>query len=81
MTVKTPLEARLYAALHRIAREYMTVEQMERQAEKEYGLSPYEGVAMAYDNLQSEARDAIKGVRFPKPKATPASTDQPSEAR
>jgi hypothetical protein len=70
-TVTTPLEARLYAALKRIT-QYMTVEQMERRAEKEYGLSPYEGLGMAYDNLQSEARDAIRGVRMPKPK--PAAT-------
>lgn len=80
MTVKTPLEARLYTALKRIT-QYDSPERMRRESEKAFGLDYEEALGYAYDNIQGEARDAIKGVRFPKPKATPAPTDQQSEAQ
>ena len=62
-------EQRYYDALKRIAKAYMTTEQLQRRAEKMYGVSYHEALEMTYDNIQQEAIDAIRGKRRPK---TPA---------
>ena len=58
---------RMYDALRRIT-AYMSPDQLRRRAEKEYGLPYEEALEMAYENIQSEARVAIKGMRRPKEK-------------
>ena len=58
-------EQRYYDALKSIARDYMTIEQMERDA-KNIGCSPSEYVEMAYENIKALAESAIKGKRRPK---------------
>jgi hypothetical protein len=55
-------EARFRFALLRITK-YMRPEQLRRAAEKQYGLSYEESLEMAYENLQGEARAALKGYR------------------
>lgn len=60
------LEIKLYTALHRIANDYMTSEQLHRRSPKMYGLDGSEAIEMAYDNILLEAKAAIKGVRKPK---------------
>lgn len=58
-------ETLYFDTLKRINR-YMTTEQLQRRAEKEYGVSYHEALEMAYDNIQAEAADAIRGKRRPK---------------
>ena len=45
-------EQRYYDALKRIAKAYMTTEQLQRRAEKMYGVSYHEALEMTYDNIQ-----------------------------
>lgn len=56
---------RLYNALKRISK-YELPERLQRQAEKEYGLSYEEVLEMAYDNVLIEAKNALIGTRKPK---------------
>lgn len=58
-------EERFYRALKRIT-AYMPPEQLERNAEKQYGLDVAEAVRMAYENVIEEARSALRGYRRPK---------------
>src|SRR5690242_9462459 len=67
-TIKTPLEEKLYRALHRIARDYDTAERLMRTGEREYGISGQEALQYAYENIQEEAKFAIRNVRMPRPK-------------
>jgi hypothetical protein len=67
MSVET--EQRLYDALKRIT-AYMPPEKLEKVCEKKYGLERDEAIEMAYENVLSEAAQAIKGMQRPKPKAT-----------
>lgn len=54
---------RMRIALKRIATRYMTLKQIERDAEKRIGLSYREVLEMAYENIRDDARDAVRGVR------------------
>lgn len=49
--------------LLRINRCYMTPAEIQKKGEKMYGLSPEEVLEMAYENIQAEARHAVKGVK------------------
>ena len=53
----SPLELRLYTALKLIAKAYQTPAQIRRNRE---------ALEYAYENIQQEARNAIRGVRAPK---------------
>lgn len=53
----------MLVTLKRIAKAYQTPAQIIKGAEKDYGLSPEEVLEMAYENIQAEAKNAIKGVR------------------
>lgn len=59
---------RMYNALKRISQEYQTTDQLRRSSR---GLGPgyEESLEMAYENIQEEAKLAIKGVRISRPKA------------
>ncbi|TRM53252.1 hypothetical protein YH64_009125 [Achromobacter sp. LC458] len=54
---------RMRLALKRIATGYMTLKQIERDAEKRIGLSYGEVLEMAYENIRDDAREAVRGVR------------------
>lgn len=56
---------RYYDALRKIAKGYQTSDQLRRRA-GQYGLSHVEELEMAYENIQDEARFAIRGKRRPK---------------
>lgn len=49
--------------LKRISKGYQTSVQLRRESEGDYGLDFEEALEMAYDNLQSEASRASKGVK------------------
>ncbi|KVF22901.1 hypothetical protein WJ06_10100 [Burkholderia cepacia] len=49
-----------------IAKAYQTPAQIRRNSEKKYGLPYEEALEYAYENIQQEARNAIRGVRAPK---------------
>lgn len=65
--VTTDLEKRLWVALKRIT-QYQSVESLRRYARRDYGIDGEEAVEYAYENVLSEAKSAIKGVRISKPK-------------
>ena len=54
---------RMRTTLKRIANEYQTPDQLRRTAERGYGLHADEVIGYAYENIQSEAKFAVKGVR------------------
>lgn len=54
-----------YDTLRRIAKDYMTPEQMLRKSNAAYGLDFEETISMAYENIRQEAAAAIKGKRRP----------------
>ena len=60
-------EQRYYDALKRIAQDYQTADQLRRHA-GQYGLGFEEEIEMAYENMQHEAKNAIKGRRRPEVK-------------
>lgn len=50
------------ATLKRIA-SYQTPDQLQRNAECDYGLDASEVIVHAYENMQEEAKNAVKGIR------------------
>ncbi|CAM3934083.1 hypothetical protein [Achromobacter marplatensis] len=54
---------RMRLALKRISTGYMTLRQLERDAEKHLGLYYAEALEMAYENIRDDARKAVRGVR------------------
>jgi hypothetical protein len=68
MKPSTPLEIRLFDALKRIARDFMTPDQIRRDAEKECDGPGYEEyLEMSYENIQETAKRAVHGVRIKRP--------------
>ncbi len=61
-TCKTDLEQRLYDTLKRITR-YDTPERLKKYGERVYGASGEECVEMAYENVLSEAKQGLRGIR------------------
>jgi hypothetical protein len=57
-------EQRYYDVLKRIASGYQTSAKLRRNA-GQYGCSFEEEIEMAYENIQEEAKRAIKGQRRP----------------
>lgn len=55
-----------FDALRHIDKDFMTSDQLRRNAEKMYGLPFEEALEMAYDNMQDVARRAVRGKRRPK---------------
>lgn len=44
--------------------KYQSPERLRKSSEREYGLEYEEALEMAYENVLSEARDALKGARY-----------------
>lgn len=61
--VNTPLEIKLFDTLKRIAKQYMTPDQLRRDA-KNVGLDYEEYLEMSYENIQADAQRATHGVRI-----------------
>ena len=66
----------LHAVLKRIA-SYQTPAQLQRGAQREYGLPYEEALEYAYENVLSEAKSAVKTVRIPKPKTAESPETKP----
>lgn len=64
--MSTPLEIKLFDALKRIA-AYETPDRLHRHADKAYGIDGAEAIEYAYENVLSEAKHAVKGVRIRRP--------------
>ena len=58
---------RMRAALLQISKEYQTPAQLFRNGHEQYGLDYTETLEMSYENIQSDAKRAVKGVREAKP--------------
>lgn len=58
-------QRRMYDALKRIARGYQTPDQLRRNSERQYGLDYADVLEFAYENMQQDARNAIRGLRRP----------------
>jgi len=54
---------RMLYFLTRINKYYMTPAQIEKKGEKMYGLDSHEVLEMAYENIQAEAKHAVKGIK------------------
>lgn len=54
---------RMRETLRRIASEYQTPDQIRRDPANRFGLEVAEAIEMAYENIQEDAKTAIKGVR------------------
>lgn len=54
---------KMRAALKRIAHDYESPEDIEKHAEKKWGLPVDEAMRYAYDNVKAEAANAVRGVR------------------
>lgn len=54
------------ATLERIARGYQTPAQLRRSVGRDHGLDYEEGLEMAYENMQQEARVVLKRFRMPR---------------
>lgn len=67
MTTKTDKrlerEQRMYDALKRIAKDYMTLSQIRKDSGGALDYTEY--LEMAYDNIKAEAARVIKGQRRP----------------
>lgn len=54
---------KMRTALINIYKHYQTPDQISRTAEKQVGLSPKEVLEMAYENIQTLAKEAVKGIK------------------
>jgi len=54
---------RMWSALKMIAHQYETPDQLRRNVEKDHGVEYEEGLEMAYENIQTLAKAAVKHVR------------------
>ena len=58
---------RMYVSLRRIAKGFMTAAQIRRDAATgRLGLCFEEQLEIAYDNIQTEAKNGLHGIRWPK---------------
>lgn len=57
--------AQMYLALKRIL-AYQSPARMRKNSERDWGLNFEECIEMAYENIQQEARNGIRGVRRPR---------------
>jgi len=56
----------MYEALKAISKNYQTPDQLRKNSEKQYGLDYEEALEMSYENIQSLAGLAVRGVKIPK---------------
>lgn len=67
---RTPLELQLLSKLRRIA-SYEPPDRLRKSAERDYGLDANEAIEMAYENVITEAKNAVRGVRVAKVTGAP----------
>lgn len=54
---------KMRSALIAIYKGYMTPDQLRKRSEKDFGLGFNECIEMVYENIQEDARIAVKGVK------------------
>jgi len=59
-------ELEYFLVLQKIAKGYQSLDQLRRDSERLYGLLYKEALELAYENIQTEAANAIRGRRRPK---------------
>ena len=64
-TARTELEIKLLIALKRIS-SYDPPSRLRKQSKGDWGLGFEEAIEMAYENIQAEAKEAVRGVRTAK---------------
>lgn len=76
MRASPSYERLYYDVLKRIARDYMTPDQLRRDADK-VGLEYADYLEMSYENVKGEAERAVRGKRRPRAagEAVPASKE------
>ncbi len=62
--MKIERQQRMFDTLKRISKDYMTPDEIRRDADNT-GLSYNEYLEMSYENIQAEAKAAVKGLRRP----------------
>jgi len=62
---RTPAQ-RYYDVLKHIAKDFMTADELRKNAEGRYGLPYAEALEMAYENMQRTAKEALQGRRRPR---------------
>src|ERR1044072_1113919 len=65
MAKKLSNEYIMFVALETIAKNYETSSELRKSSKNNYGLDYEEALEMAYDNIQSTAKSAIKGIKRP----------------
>ena len=70
----TNYESRFETALRRIA-AYDSTSRLRRQSEHVWGVGFEEAIEMAYENIQEEARAALRGYRRPRKIAVAATPE------
>lgn len=53
----------MLTVLRQIATGYQSSAQLRKNARKQYGLSGDEAIEFAYENVQEQARETVKGIR------------------
>lgn len=64
---RTEREQKMFDTLKKIAKAYMTTAKLRKQSNGLYGLEYEEALEMAYENIQRDAAEAIRGMRRPTP--------------
>lgn len=59
---------RMVAALVTIHKLYQTPAQLKKNSQKQYGIDYVEALEMAYENIQNDAKFAVKGIKIIQPK-------------
>lgn len=57
-------------ALIQIGKHYQTPAKLKKDSEKDWGLDYEEALEMSYENIQSAAKYAVKGIKAITPKPT-----------
>jgi hypothetical protein len=57
---------RMHSILVKISKDYQTPKQLCKDSENEYGVEYLEALEMSYENIQGEAKAAIKGIQIAK---------------
>lgn len=66
MTSKEAIQFKqMHHALKRIA-AYDSSDRLRRSSQKDWGVDFEEAIEMAYENVQQEAKNGLRGIRIPK---------------
>ncbi len=67
---------KMRATLIKISKQYQKPERLRKDSEKDWGLNYTEAMEMAYENIQTDAHYAVKGVKEIKLVSKPTENQQ-----